>query len=67
MNVKGYDCLDGKCPKRWCWSPGRYQHRGATMSGSRNTGHYSNQCLHRAYHGCPQPIPEPGEEQPIGC
>lgn len=39
-----------------CWAPGMYQHRGATMSGSRNSGSPDTPCcLNRAYHGCPQP------------
>lgn len=60
MKIKGVDCRDKDCLRRSCWSPGRYEHRGATLAGSRNTGNYSQECLHRAYHGCPQPIPEPG-------
>lgn len=37
-----------------CWAPGAYQHRGATPSGSRNTGAPDSLCcLNRAYHGCP--------------
>lgn len=31
-----------------------FQHRGATMSGSRNTGDETACCLNRAYHGCPR-------------
>ena len=65
MKVEGYECLDGQCPKRWCWSPGSYQHRGATGSGgSRNTGSVSRQCLERAYRGCPDPLPAPGQAAP---
>lgn len=56
MKVKGYDALDRQCPKRPCWSPGKYQHRGATQSGSRNTGHDTKCCLRRAYHGCPPSV-----------
>lgn len=59
MKIKGFDCRDAQCPKRWCWAPGRFEHRGATLSGSRNTGTFSSECLNRAYRGCPQPIPEP--------
>ena len=29
MKIDGYDALDSACKKRWCWSPGNYQHRGA--------------------------------------
>lgn len=52
-----YDFLDAECIGRECWSPGHYQHRGATMSGSRNTGDVSACCMHRAYHGCPYEKP----------
>lgn len=57
-----YDFLDADCIGRPCWSPGIYQHRGATMSGSRNTGAYSACCMHRAYDGCPHPLPGCGAE-----
>ena len=50
-----YAFLDADCIGRPCFSPGEYQHRGATMSGSRNTGAYSACCMRRAYHGCPLP------------
>jgi len=53
-----YDFLDADCIGRLCFSPGEYQHRGATMSGSRNTGAYSYVCMRRAYHGCPSPLAE---------
>ena len=53
-----YDFLDADCIGRRCFWPGEYQHRGATMSGSRNTGAYSACCMNRAYHGCPHPLPE---------
>lgn len=53
-----YNFLDADCIGRPCWSPGMYQHRGATMSGSRNTGACSACCMNRAYHGCPHPLPE---------
>lgn len=43
------------CDKLSCWAPGRYYHRGATLSGSRNTGDSHLECLTRANHGCPQP------------
>ena len=64
MIVKGHEAHDGQCPKRWCWSPGLYHHRGATCSGSRNTGSSTRCCLERAYRGCPQPIPAPGDKAP---
>ena len=59
MPVNGYAALDAQCPKRWCWQPGDYQHRGASVSGSRNTGAVTRCCLRRAYHGCPLPLPTP--------
>jgi hypothetical protein len=48
-----YSILDAGCIGRTCFQPGEYQHRGATLSGSRNTGDYSDCCMYRAYHGCP--------------
>lgn len=52
-----YDFRDKSCIGLACWAPGQFQHRGATMSGSRNTGSSTACCLNRAYHGCPTPIP----------
>lgn len=67
MKIDGYDALDSACKKRWCWSPGNYQHRGACGSGgSRNTGMTTRCCLERAYRGCPDPVPEPGAPAPWG-
>jgi hypothetical protein len=49
-----YAFADAKCIGRKCWAPGLYQHRGATLSGSRNTGSPDSPCcMSRAYHGCP--------------
>jgi hypothetical protein len=48
-----YWMLDRRCIGRECFSPGQFQHRGATLSGSRNTGGYSLTCMRNAYHGCP--------------
>ena len=48
-----YAILDRRCLGCICFQPGPYYHRGATMSGSRNTGDVSMCCLRRAYHGCP--------------
>ncbi len=48
-----YRARDVACPTLKCWEPGEYQHRGATLSGSRNTGDSHLCCLHREYHGCP--------------
>lgn len=37
-----------------CFQPGMFQHRGATSSGSRNTGSPDSPCcMARAYRGCP--------------
>ena len=36
-----------------CFAPGRYEHRGACGSGSRNTGHFTLGCLTNLYRGCP--------------
>ncbi len=53
-----YDFLDKDCIGRPCWAPGMFQHRGATLSGSRNTSSPPTPCcMNRAYHGCPQPLP----------
>ena len=41
------------CLGMTCFRPGAYYHRGATMSGSRNTGDSSKMCMTNAYHGCP--------------
>jgi hypothetical protein len=52
--LKGeYRMVDRQCIGRSCFSPGQYQHRGATLSGSRNTGATSLCCMRNAYHGCP--------------
>jgi len=49
-----YSFSDALCIGRKCWAPGMYQHRGATLSGSRNTGSPDTPCcLNRAYCGCP--------------
>jgi hypothetical protein len=48
-----YSFVDQVCLGRACWAPGHFQHRGATMSGSRSTGASSATCMRRAYHGCP--------------
>jgi|HubBroStandDraft_6_1064221.scaffolds.fasta_scaffold00134_9 hypothetical protein len=53
-----YSFRDAKCIGLTCWGPGLYQHRGATLSGSRNTGSPDSPCcMNRAYHGCPNNIP----------
>lgn len=48
-----YDFSDKDCIGRECWAPGQFVHRGATSSGSRNTGSSTPCCVNRAYHGCP--------------
>jgi hypothetical protein len=49
-----YEFLDLGCLGRTCFQPGLFQHRGATLSGSRNTGSPDTACcMCRAYHGCP--------------
>lgn len=57
MLVRGYGALDADCPCRVCWVSGLYEHRGATLSGSRNTGSVTHECLTRACRGCPAPLP----------
>lgn len=54
-----YSVLDRDCLGRECLQLGHYQVRGGTSSGSRNTGDSRPCCMRRAYHGCPQPLPEP--------
>lgn len=48
-----YWMRDPDCIGRACFSPGRYQIRGATLSGSRATGGYRDTCMRNSYHGCP--------------
>jgi hypothetical protein len=55
-------CAEAGCLGRPCFAPGSYQHRGATISGSRNTGAYSDCCMNRAYHGCPMTMPPVDQE-----
>ena len=49
-----YWVSDSDCPKRKCYAPGVYYSRGATASGSRNTGRSFKTCLTNAYRGCPK-------------
>ncbi len=59
-----YDALDQECPRRPCWSPGPYAHHGAVgAAGYRFTGRVTMECLIRAHHGCPVPIPEPARKR----
>lgn len=49
-----FSFIDRRCIGRECFTPGMFQHRGATMSGSRNTGSPDSPCcMRRAYRGCP--------------
>ena len=57
-NRTRYWVMDRGCLGRDCLALGRYQHRGATSSGSRSTGASSPMCMTNAYRGCPQPLPE---------
>ena len=61
-----YSFVDRFCIGRTCWNPGMFQHRGATMSGSRNTGSPASPCcMNRAYFGCPEgPMGERHEQSP---
>ena len=47
-----YLMQDNDCIGYECFVPGRYQHRGATMKGSRSSGE-SLICMRSAYRGCP--------------
>jgi hypothetical protein len=50
-----YWVVNAKCIGAECLAFGLFQHRGATMSGSRNTGSPdSPMCMRNAYRGCPQ-------------
>lgn len=57
-NAKGkYEkcaCLDSQCPKRDCFAPGYFQHRGCLASGGSKSSGYNDylSCLNRDYHGC---------------
>ena len=48
-----YDVRDAQCIGRECLALGIYQHRGATLAGSRNAGAVTPCCMTRTYHGCP--------------
>ena len=61
IRIKGdkhrYNVKDDACIGRPCLALHPVQVRGATSSGSRNTGAVRHECGRRAYHGCPQPLP----------
>ena len=57
MLIRGFAACDQACPCRVCWAPGLYEHGAPTLSGSRNTGSVAKECLTRANHGCPTPLP----------
>lgn len=45
---------DEKCKKKDCLVPHHWQHRGATLSGSKDSGIDPNfSCATRNYRGCP--------------
>ena len=56
VRIKGspyrYWVLDSRCIGKDCFVPGTYQHRGATLSGSKSSG-TSRICMTNAYRGCP--------------
>lgn len=58
VKIKGYLkpiwVTEKSCQKRECFAPGRFEHRGSTMKGSRNTGEFTYTCMTNAYHGCPR-------------
>ena len=54
-----YAVLDEDCPARSCFRPGPWTVRGATSSGTRNTGAVRLCCLRREGFGCPSPLPAP--------
>lgn len=66
VRVKGLDgrmylASDRDCRYRPCFAPGEYQHRAPlARGGSQSTGGITLTCMHNAYHGCPDPKPEPG-------
>ena len=61
MEINGFFCIDSLCPKRFCWTPGNYESRSTTGSGSINTGKFIKTCMKNAHHGCPDPLPHPKE------
>ena len=52
-NKVRYWIANSQCLGMACFQPGSYQHRGATSSGSRNTGSDTLECMTNAYRGCP--------------
>lgn len=52
-NRTRFSVINADCLGATCFQPGRYESRGATLGGSRNTGNTSSCCLRNAYHGCP--------------
>ena len=59
QNRRRFQVVDRDCIGRVCLALGTYHHRGATMSGSRNTGDTTDGCLTNMNHGCPSPKPDP--------
>ena len=52
-----YDVRSRECIGLSCLNIHPRQVRGATGSGSRNTGRWVHACTHRDYYGCPRPLP----------
>lgn len=48
------ECRDHDCPKRGCFAPGYFQHRGCMSGGGSKSSGYNEylSCLNRDYHGC---------------
>lgn len=53
-NNQKYHVRDPLCIGYPCFAPGKYQHRGATGSRSKDSGASSHTCMTRAYWGCPR-------------
>lgn len=57
--IEKCECRDADCPKRGCFAPGYYQHRGCLGSGggSKSSGYDDyKSCMNRNYHGCDDSI-----------
>ena len=55
---KKYDVLEKECLGRTCLRLYPIDIRGATSSGSRNTGRKAYECAYRYHFGCPRDLPE---------
>ena len=57
-NKLKYQVADRYCLGKKCLHLGPYQHRGASQSGSKDSGvPDSLRCLYQAYYGCPKDFP----------